>query len=116
MNISKNLTLTTAIENLQTLLTLVDHYDLARALKNGPIEERLEQLEDQVAQYFSEVTHPNETPSCPFPNYDVYYHCLHQLQHNPLIHVDLGSQESVNTGYVTVILQTMHHLKSFKLY
>ncbi|AVQ33694.1 hypothetical protein C7J88_05745 [Staphylococcus muscae] len=116
MNLSKKLTLTIAIENLQALLTLVDNYDLARALKNGPIEERLKQLEDQVAQYFSEVTHPNETPSFPFPNYDVYYHCLQQLHHNPLIHVDLGSQERVNTGYVTVILQAMHHLKSFELF
>lgn len=60
MNLSKKLTLTIAIENLQALLTLVDNYDLARALKNGLIEERLKQLEDQVAQYFSEVTPPTK--------------------------------------------------------
>ncbi|UXR73650.1 hypothetical protein MUA48_09880 [Staphylococcus sp. IVB6238] len=116
MNLSKNLTLTTAYHQLQNLLTLVDHYDLARSKKQNPlIEERLKILEDCVANYILDLSHPDETPIFPFQNYDVYYYCLRQLHQNPLTHIEIGGQEKVNAGYIEVILRAMQHLQAFTL-
>ncbi|KIX91146.1 hypothetical protein TP70_04175 [Staphylococcus microti] len=115
MHSTKKLTLTRACANLKNLLILVDHYDLSRARKNPDVETPLKALEEQVAVYFTELTHPDALPTFPFQNYDVYYACLDNLYHNPLTHVDIGNQEQVNSGYLAVIFRALHHLQAFSL-
>lgn len=115
MNHSQKLTITRACENLQTLLTLVDEYDLSRARKNPDVTPHLQALEDQVATYFTALDHPDTLPVFPFQNYDMYYACLNNLYHNPLTHVDIGIQEKVNSGYQAVILRALYHLQAFSI-
>ncbi|MCS4486049.1 hypothetical protein [Staphylococcus americanisciuri] len=113
MKHSQKLTLTRAFANLQTLLTLVDHYDLSRAQKNADVEPHLEKLKKQVSTYYTALAHPDHLTSFPFSSYDAYYICLDNLYHNPLIHVDIGCQEVINSGYLTIILRAIYRLEHF---
>ncbi len=98
-----------AFKNLVALQKIVLNFDLIYQKDPDEANVLLTTLQNKVTRLFESLPHPDDIILPTTYSYEIYYACLHNLYHNPLVLIDFGSQRRVNNGYLHVINQAAAH-------
>ncbi|MDE9829143.1 hypothetical protein [Staphylococcus delphini] len=95
-----------ALNVLNELLDLTTTYDLTYTRNPEHAQDILTTLKAKVQSHYQQSPQPIHTnANRPYP-YDLYYFCLYNLYHNPLVPIEFGSQSKLNQSYIQQIIQT----------
>lgn len=95
-----------ALEVLNELLDLTTTYDLTYARDPEYAQDILTNLKAKVQSHYLQSPQPVHTHAySPYP-YDLYYCCLYNLYHNPLVSINFDSQRKLNQSYIQQITRT----------
>ncbi|QHW37712.1 hypothetical protein GZH82_10360 [Staphylococcus ursi] len=95
-----------ALKVLNELLDLTTTYDLTYARDPEQAQDILTILKAKVHSYYQQSHQPVHTHAYSSYPYDLYYICLYNLYHNPLVPIEFGSQSKLNQSYIQQIIRT----------
>ncbi|WP_086428130.1 hypothetical protein [Staphylococcus cornubiensis] len=100
-----------ALKVLNELLDLTTTYDFVYTRNREQAQEILATIETKVHTYYEQLPQPVYTHAYSAYPYDLFYACLHNLYHHPLVHTEFGSQSQLNQSYIQQIIRTQSYFQ-----